>query len=80
GVIRAIKSSENQINLQHAPIEELGWPSMTMDFTLGDGVSLDGLSINDAVMFYLQQHDEHYRITSIHKMSTGDAVDREMRP
>ncbi len=71
GVIKAFNSNENIINLQHEPIDELGWPSMTMDFVLDTGVSVDGLSINDNVMFHLEQRDERYLITAIHKTAPG---------
>lgn len=71
GVIKAFKSNENKINLQHEPIDELGWPSMTMDFVLDTGVSVDGLSINDNVMFHLEQRDDRYLVTAIHKMAPG---------
>ncbi len=76
GVIRAINSAEGTLNLQHEPIEALGWPSMTMDFQLTGDVSLDGLSVNDPVMFTLEEIDDRYRITSIHKIDAG----AEMKP
>lgn len=71
GVVQAIKLDEHSLNLQHDPIEELGWPSMTMDFAVADDVSIKALSINDAVMFQLEQRDERYLITSIHKIDDG---------
>lgn len=81
GVIKAFKSSENKISLQHEPIDELGWPAMTMDFLLDSSVSVDGLSINDSVMFHLEQRDDRYLITAIHKMAPGTSGhNEEMRP
>ena len=81
GIIKAFKSNENKINLQHDPIGALGWPSMTMDFVLDTGVSVDGLNINDSVMFHLEQRDDRYLITSIHKMAPGTSDQNgEMRP
>ena len=81
GIIKAFKSNENKINLQHDPIDELGWPSMTMDFVLDAAVSVDGLSINDSVMFHLEQRDDRYLITAIHKMAPGTSGHHEdMRP
>jgi Cu(I)/Ag(I) efflux system membrane fusion protein len=80
GVIKAIKLNENKINLLHEPVEELGWPSMTMDFALADGVSLDGLEIDDQVTFSLEQHGERYLITSINRTRTGEAEHRDRQP
>jgi membrane fusion protein, copper/silver efflux system len=76
GVIRAINSAQGTINLQHEPIETLGWPSMNMDFQLAGDVSLDGLHVDDRVMFTLEEVGDRYRITSIHRMDTGT----EMKP
>ncbi len=72
GVIQAIKANEHKLNLQHEPIEELGWPSMTMDFTVADDVDMSELSVNDEVMFQLEQRDDRYLITSVHKMNKGE--------
>ncbi len=79
GVIKAINVDENTLNLQHQAIEELGWPAMTMDFLLGDMVSLEGLQVNDSVTFRMEQRGQRYQITSIHKMSADDTGDKEMR-
>ena len=76
GVIRAINRAQGTLKLQHEPIEVLGWPSMNMDFQLAGDVSLDGLSVIDPVMFTLEEIDDRYRITSIHKIDAG----AEMKP
>jgi len=61
---------KGMINLQHDPIESLGWPEMTMDFTTQDGVSLKGLAVGDAVEFELVKKNDKYLISAISK-STG---------
>jgi membrane fusion protein, copper/silver efflux system len=68
GIIQAIKADENTVNLQHEPIEDLGWPAMTMNFTVAEGVDLSKLSVNETVMFQLEERDDKYLITSIHAM------------
>ena len=68
GVVQSINSDENIINLQHEPIDELGWPAMTMDFDVMPDVDLSGLSVNEKVMFQLEKHGDNYMITSIHVM------------
>jgi Cu(I)/Ag(I) efflux system membrane fusion protein len=73
GVIRAVDAAQRKLNIRHDPIDALGWPAMTMDFDLADGVDIDKLAAGDSVMFQLEKKDDHYRITSIHKDS--DMVD-----
>lgn len=68
GVIKQIKSNEHKINLSHEAIEALGWPSMTMDFAVANDVLLDGLNVDETVMFNLEERNESYIITSISKM------------
>ena len=72
GVVKAVMIQQRKLNLQHDAIEELGWPSMTMDLNVADGVDISQLSNDDKVMFQLQEMNEHYLITSIHKMDKGD--------
>ena len=68
GVIMDILPGENKITLKHEAIDELGWPSMTMDFSVMGDVDLGGLSVNENVMFQLEKHGDTYMITSIHAM------------
>ncbi|MFV2004685.1 MAG: efflux RND transporter periplasmic adaptor subunit [Gammaproteobacteria bacterium] len=68
GVIQMIMADKNTINLQHEPIDDLGWPAMTMDFTVADDVDLSKLSVSESVMFQLEEIDDKYTITSIHAM------------
>jgi len=72
GVIQLIKADERTLNLQHEPIEQLGWPAMTMDFSVTDEVDISELTIKDEVIFQLEKRGESYRITSIHKMKKGE--------
>lgn len=72
GVIKAIKPKEHKLNLQHDPIEELGWPAMIMDFKVIDDIDISKFSIDDVVMFELEKRDSHYLITSVHKTNKGE--------
>ncbi|HEB83322.1 MAG TPA: efflux RND transporter periplasmic adaptor subunit [Gammaproteobacteria bacterium] len=69
GVVQSINMDEKTINLQHEPIDELGWPAMTMDFDVMPDVDLGQLSVNEKVMFQLEKHGDNYMITSIHAMT-----------
>jgi len=72
GVIQAVNAGEFTLNLQHEPIEALGWPAMTMDFSVDPEVDLSQLSVNDKVMFQLEKRDDKYLITSVHAMNKGE--------
>jgi len=65
GVITSLMIDHGMITLQHDPIESLGWPEMTMDFTTQEGVSLDGLAVGDAVEFELMEVNDKYLISTI---------------
>ena len=78
GVVKMVMSEDRKLNLQHEPIEDLGWPAMTMDFSVADGVDISGLSADDNVMFQLEQRNDRYLITSVHKMDTGNSSGGEM--
>ena len=80
GVIQMIKQDEHTLNLQHEAIKDLGWPAMTMDFSVTDEIDLSNLSVNDNVMFQLEQRDGNYLITSIHKMTESNSISGEMQP
>ena len=78
GIIKVIKADERKLNLQHAAIADLGWPAMTMDFALADDLDISDLSVDDNVMFQLQQRDDRYLITSVHKMEPANVSSGEM--
>jgi Cu(I)/Ag(I) efflux system membrane fusion protein len=67
GVLKKIMPDEGKLNMVHDPIPEIGWPSMTMDFRVKDGVSLEGLQPEDHVMFELEKTEDGYIISNIHK-------------
>jgi len=73
GVVKVIMTEDRKLNLQHEAITDLGWPAMTMDFALEDGVDINGLSVDDKVLFQLQERDDRYLITSVHKMDTSNS-------
>ncbi len=72
GVVKAVNASEFVLNLQHEPIEALGWPAMTMDFSVAEDVDISGLAVDEKVMFQLEKRDESYLIISVHAMNEGE--------
>jgi Cu(I)/Ag(I) efflux system membrane fusion protein len=66
GVVNEIFTDERRLNISHEPIEALGWPEMTMDFSLNDNASLEGISPGAKVHFMLVKDDQgNYTIDSI---------------
>jgi len=72
GVIDSMMPAHGMLTLKHEPIDELGWPAMTMDFLTADGVSLGELKVGESVMFTLEKQDDKYVITAIHAMTNQE--------
>ena len=51
GTLEAIDLETRSLTLSHAPIPELKWPRMTMDFQLADPALLQGVAPGSAVRF-----------------------------
>ena len=68
-VVRKLMPGQGKVNLDHDPIPELGWPSMTMDFDLHQGVSVDHLKVGDEILITLVQGADGYLISEIKSMN-----------
>ena len=53
GTIKALAPKAGTVTLDHSPIKSLGWPAMTMDFTVQAQARdvLNGLKVGDEVEF-----------------------------
>lgn len=69
GKVMAIDTKSGKVTLEHEPISELGWPSMTMGFSVNDTQSLTKLKVGDTVQFELKSNPktEQYDIEHIDK-------------
>jgi len=67
GVIKALMPEKGKLTMAHDPIEAIGWPSMTMDFQVKSGVSLEGLSLQDPVIFQLEKGEDGYVVSAIRR-------------
>jgi Cu/Ag efflux protein CusF len=65
GVITAINIEKRKVTLNHEPIPELNWPSMTMGFSVAPEVKLEGLGKDDTVVFTLTPAGKGQHVTSI---------------
>ena len=72
GRVEAVAASKNRVRISHGPIDELGWPSMTMEFDTLPGVDLGTVSEGQEVRFQLkQEHAGEYAIEHL-ALSSAD--------
>lgn len=55
GTVNAVDAAKRTVNVTHAPIPAIGWPAMTMDFAVAQGVDLAPLKAGDAIAFTLSR-------------------------
>lgn len=69
GKVTEIDTKLGKVTLAHAPIPELGWPAMTMGFSVTDPKQLATLKAGDSVEFDLKQDPktEQYKIEQLSK-------------
>ena len=65
GTVRSIDAAKRVVNLSHDPIPAIGWPQMTMDFTVGPQVDLSTVKPGQAVEFTLVPAGSNYTIAGI---------------
>ena len=69
GKINSVLAKESKVNLSHQPIKALGWPEMTMDFKVKEGVELNKLQTGQEIHFTLEKSESgNYEISKIHIM------------
>jgi len=79
GRVEAVNTERNRIRISHGPIDELGWPSMTMEFDTLPGVDLSTVRAGQEVRFQLkQEHAGEYAIESLGLSSahSGDLIEQ----
>ncbi len=72
GKVMEVDIKSGKVTLEHEPIPELGWPAMTMGFSVKDTKSLMQLKVGDTVKFELKSNPktEQYDIEHIDKQSS----------
>jgi Cu(I)/Ag(I) efflux system membrane fusion protein len=71
GVVNELMPEQGKLNLSHDPIPAIGWPDMTMDFKLAEGVSLEGVIKGQKVEFELIEDVDGYSVKSIRQVNNG---------
>jgi Cu(I)/Ag(I) efflux system membrane fusion protein len=56
GWIEDINIDRRRLQITHGPIDQLGWPGMTMEFDVDSQVELDTLSVGQDIRFLLRQN------------------------
>ncbi len=75
GRVEAVDAERSHIRISHGPIDQLGWPSMTMEFDTLPGVDLSTVRAGQEVRFQLkQEHAGEYVIESL-GLSSADSGD-----
>jgi len=66
GRVESVDLDRNRIRVSHGPIDQLGWPSMTMEFDVLPGVDLNSVREEQDIRFTLkQQHAGEYVIAQL---------------
>lgn len=69
GTVTAVMADHRMLSIEHGAIEALGWPAMTMDFTVDEGVDLAALKVGSRIRFTLVPGEQGaYRIDSVRAM------------
>lgn len=78
GVVIDIDHTSRILKLKHAPIEALGWPSMTMNFDVSETVDLKQLEKGQSIRFSLGQPGAGNRIEAFEVLGESPADTTEL--
>jgi Cu(I)/Ag(I) efflux system protein CusF len=65
GIVTKVDAAAGKVTIDHEPIKELYWPSMTMDFAVRDKALLDKLGAGKKVNFEIAKQGANYVITAV---------------
>jgi Cu(I)/Ag(I) efflux system membrane fusion protein len=72
GEVTAIAADGSTVTISHGPIPAFSWPSMTMEFDVGPGASVQGLSPGDRVRFgVVKAPDDTYTAATIERLGSA---------
>ncbi len=76
GSVLEVNASQRLLNLTHTPIESLGWPSMTMNFSVSSEIDLEGFAPGDAIEFdFNPSQASGFEIKALRRTSAKTVVD-----
>ena len=65
GVVKALDPSGKRVTIAHQPVEALGWPAMTMTFSVKDRKLMDKLHPGKKIKFEFVKDGSGYLITGV---------------
>ncbi len=65
GVVDSVDQAKGLVTLSHEPIASLGWPAMTMDFSVADKALFGKLVKGKKVRFQFSKQHNRYVITGV---------------
>jgi Cu/Ag efflux protein CusF len=72
GTVNTVDAARHTINLSHGPISALGWPAMTMDFSVAPSVNLSRVKPGSRVNFSLEKDKGGmYQVQSVEPAEAG---------
>jgi Cu(I)/Ag(I) efflux system membrane fusion protein len=70
-IVRDVQPADHKLRLEHDPIPELKWPSMTMNFRVHDTVSISHLEAGQNIHFSMVEKEGGWVIDQVHVMGSG---------
>lgn len=65
GTIIALNAKDRKVTLNHAPMPEIDWPAMKMEFPVAPSVDLSKVKTGDKVTFTVTGSGNNYTVQSI---------------
>lgn len=65
GTVTALNAGKRRITLDHAPMPDINWPAMKMEFPVAASVDLTKIKTGDKVQFTLTGSGSNYTVQSI---------------
>ena len=76
GEIKNVMPGHNMLTIQHQPVDAWGWPTMLMDFTVQEDISIDHLEADSPIRFLVKKLDSGgIRIIEIEGENSRQAMD-----
>ena len=71
GRVQSVDAAARRVVLDHDPVPELNWPSMTMGFSAAQNVPIENLEEGAAIRFEFRQTDDGYQIVAVEPLVPG---------
>jgi Cu(I)/Ag(I) efflux system periplasmic protein CusF len=65
GVVKQVDAAAGKVTIAHEAIKTLGWPAMTMSFSVKDKMLFDKLAVGKKVNFEVAKQGDDYVVTAV---------------